>query len=53
MSHVQVSCSVTEDGGSTGRICDQFEVGLIGNLGYETYDIVIMVTGMPDSLLVE
>ena len=54
MSHVQVSCPLkSTDTASKTEICDQFEVGIIGNLEYDVYDIAIMITDAPDTLLVE
>ena len=54
LSKVEVSCeietalSAENQKKELGRICDQFEVGIIGNLEYDMYDIAVMLTGMPD-----
>lgn len=49
-SSVTVSCPVEVN--SDKQFCDTFEVGIIGNLEYEMYDIVIMITNTPQDLLV-
>ena len=59
LSHIQVSCNLVpelsdrEKASHLGRLCDQFEVGIIGNLEYEMYDIVIMLTSVPDKVIVD
>ena len=30
-----------------GKVCDSFEVGIIGILEYEIYDIIIMIENLP------
>jgi len=49
MSQVTVSCQVEEN--TKSRVCDSFELGIIGYLEYEMYDIAIMIASTPEKLL--
>ncbi len=52
MSTVSVSCDVEKgDKSEQQKVCDSFEVGIIGNLDYDMYDIAVMITDTPDELL--
>ena len=50
LSTVTVNCPVNLDNPS--KVCDSFELGIIGQLDYQMYDIAIMVTNTPEELLV-
>ena len=52
LSQVEITCPISPNP-DPAKICDSFEVGIIGNLDYEVYDIAIMITGVPDKILVE
>ena len=45
-----MDCDADKSGSE--KICDTFEVGIIGQLEYDMYDIAIMITNMPEEILV-
>jgi hypothetical protein len=52
LSTVSVSCDIKKgDKSAQEKVCDSFEVGIIGNLNFEMYDIAVMITDAPDDLL--
>ena len=51
LSTVTVSCDIEADESQETKVCDSFEVGIIGHLDYEMYDIAIMITNTPEELL--
>ena len=51
LSRVSVTCPVPTHDDDPDLVCDSFEVGIIGQLDYEMYDVAIMITHTPDKLL--
>ena len=52
LSTVSVSCDIDTDSDTEpDHVCDSFEVGIIGHLDYQMYDIAVMITDAPDDLL--
>ncbi len=51
LNKVTISCPIETN--TQVKVCDTFEVGIIGQLDYDMYDIAIMITGTPQEFLVE
>ena len=51
LNKVTISCPIKTN--TEVKVCDTFEVGIIGQLDYDMYDIAIMITRTPQEFLVE
>jgi len=49
LSKVSITCPLEIS--SETKVCDTFEVGIIGHLDYDMYDIAIMITKTPEEIL--